>query len=150
MVNQRQQVYKFSSEGGQTQAAAPLSAMEQWGKLEAKERYELGAIGCGALFTAWSVANFMRGTNDGAIYLWIALLLSGLVSKATGLRTKPEVAGFALLAGLGLGLLFVVFVGVAIFFPQVKKVDPPVRPSSLSQRQRQRQAPAPLPTSTAE
>lgn len=52
--------------------------------------------------------------------MWTMLLLSGLVSKFTDLKTKPAVGLFSLLALLSLGVLTLIFIGVAIFFRQIQ------------------------------
>ena len=63
------------------------AAMEQWSKMGAKDRYEAGSIGCGALFTGWSAYNIYRGTNDvwckSELSRWLTLTLPQSVGSAT-------------------------------------------------------------------
>ena len=83
---------------------------------ERRAAFAHGAVAVGALFTCWSAANFARGTNDTAIYLWLLLLGSGLLCHFTQLDQRAHIIAFAVCAYSACTCLLLIFVGVAALF----------------------------------
>lgn len=81
-----------------------------------RQQYQAGAFVAGGVFSLWSLANIARGTNDQALWLWLMLFGSGLLCRATELKQRAHILGFALLAYSALVCLVLVFTGVALLF----------------------------------